>query len=334
MTYGNIYGLINFLKEKKIELSKGMLEKVLESQLELKYFEILKEPEEIIELFLYPFPTDNKYDFIMKMKSKISFEQLESLVKTFNWNLKSDCYEELWEACKNPNIVADEDALRLIASQDNWLKMREIQCVCRDPKIMEDKETLRLIASQDNWQKMCKIRWACMNPKIFADKEALHLIASQDTAEKMEQLFFACKNLNVLKNKEILNLIAKQDTADKMEQLRLACHLSNKEALYLIAKQDTAEKMYEVRLACEDEEIFANCEVLQLIANESTWQRMRQIRYLYYQKKDLALVKRTNELLENVLENSGEVNLKFLNQETVKDLEYTRVLKRTDEEKK
>lgn len=272
MTYGNIYGLINFLKEKKIELSKGMLEKVLESQLEPKYFEILKEPEEIIELFLYPFPTDNKYDFIMKMKSKISFEQLESLVKTFNWNLKSDCYEELWEACKNPNIVAD--------------------------------------------------------------KEALHLIASQDTAEKMEQLFFACKNLNVLKNKEILNLIAKQDTADKMEQLRLACHLSNKEALYLIAKQDTAEKMYEVRLACEDEEIFANCEVLQLIANESTWQRMRQIRYLYYQKKDLALVKRTNELLENVLENSGEVSLKFLNQETVKDLEYTRVLKRTDEEKK
>ena len=87
-------------------------------------------------------------------------------------------------------------------------------------------------------------------------------------------------------------------------------------------------------MACEDEEIFANCEVLQLIANESTWQRMRQIRYLYYQKKDLALVKRTNELLENVLENSGEVNLKFLNQETVKDLEYTRVLKRTDEEKK
>ena len=284
-----------------------MLEKVLESQLEPKCFEILKEPEEIIELFLYPFPTDNKYDFIMKMKSKISFEQLESLVKTFNWNLKSDCYEELWEACKNPNIVADEDALRLIASQDNWLKMREIQCVCRDPKIMEDKETLRLIASQDNWQKMCKIRWACMNPKIFADKEALHLIASQDTAEKMEQLFFACKNLNVLKNKEILNLIA---------------------------KQDTAEKMYEVRLACEDEEIFANREVLQLIANESTWQRMRQIRYLYYQKKDLALVKRTNELLENVLENSGEVSLKFLNQETVKDLEYTRVLKRTDEEKK
>ena len=58
------------------------------------------------------------------------------------------------------------------------------------------------------------------------------------------------------------------------------------------------------------------------------------MRDLYYQKKDLALVKRTNELLESILENSGEVDLKFLKQETVKDLEYTRVLKRTDEEKK
>ena len=96
MTYGNIYELMKFLKENKINLSRRVMEKVLESQLESKHFKILKEPEEIIELFLYPFPTDNKYDFIMQMKFEVSFEELKCLVQMFNWKKSTMCYREFY----------------------------------------------------------------------------------------------------------------------------------------------------------------------------------------------------------------------------------------------
>ena len=211
MTYGNIYELMKFLKEKKIKLSKGVLEKVLESQLKPKYFEILKESEEIIELFLYPFPTDNKYDFIMQMKSKVSFEELKSLVQMFNWKKITMCYREFIRSCENPNILADKEILNLIASRDDHWKMEQIRLACENSSILRDKVALRFIAKQDTIEKMREVHLACENPNIFADKEILRLIASRDSFEKMSEVRLACENPNILNDKEILNLIASQE---------------------------------------------------------------------------------------------------------------------------
>ena len=78
--------------------------------------------------------------------------------------------------------------------------------------------------------------------------------------------------------------------------------------------------------------ILADREILYFIASISDCNVAAQM-LLFYTRGKAKTLQQSNNLLEKAM--MGEdVSLQLLNDESIKDLEYTRVLKRTDEEKK
>ena len=210
--------------------------------------------------------------------------------------------KQLRLACETSEILADKEALKLIAKQDDLEKMRELRLACKTSEILADKEALRLIASQKKVEQMIQLRLACKNSNILADKKVLRLIAQQDDWKKMEQLRLACENSDILKDKEALRLIAQQASWKEMEQCRLIYRNSVKEISDLIVNQVTLEEQ----------------------PHNTIFDKIKVFKKGAYQTKKLILssLKKANELLQqdNVMDSENDISV--LKNNAIRNLEY------------
>ena len=168
MIYGQIHKLLNYIQKNNIHISDELLEEVLKSQLEPQHFAILKEKKAIIQIFLYPAASsqimNKKFDFIMKMKDKVSFQKLKQLVQIYDWKwceFDAKHYPEFFLACENPAIISRPKILSLIANQNDWFKMEKLRLACDNPNIVNNYKIYNKLASQDSWRKVIEFLLAC-----------------------------------------------------------------------------------------------------------------------------------------------------------------------------
>ncbi len=291
MIYGQIHKLLNYIHENNIHISDELLEEVLKSQLEPQHFAILKEKKAIIQIFLYPAASsqimNKKFDFIMKMKDKVSFQKLKQLVQIYDWKwceFDAKHYPEFFLACENPAIISRPKILSLIANQNDWFKMEKLRLACDNPNIVNNYKIFNKLASQDSGRKVIALLLACENPNILNNNKIFNRIASQNSWGQMQQLRLALDNPNIVNNYKIFNRIASQNSWEQMRELRLACDnpniLNNYKIFNRIASQNSWERMRELRLACDNLEILSNLKLLDLIANCNNWLEMRKLRLI------------------------------------------------------
>lgn len=178
MSYQNLYEIIRFCNKYDIKLSIKAIKRLKQIEFFPKklYFLLVLDIEMVEVLLKKNFDIKTLIFMAKLIHTKEDFDLLMELITM------SRCsnYSNIFYAFRIKEIREDEEALKLIASQESYIKQFIVLSACRNEYIRTNKDLLNQIASCDTWEEQEALRVHYLEESMVTVLEDSQIVSSEE----------------------------------------------------------------------------------------------------------------------------------------------------------